>query len=577
MKNFRLQYAAWTDLLSQTLGIVLIVAILMGCAAPRTSQATSSPAGVRSAPALTETPSPFPAPPDASSSRNAGARDLYDPGNPTLRDLWVDPLTGDDNNAGTTPATALRTLAAAWRMIPMNVTLTEGFHIHLRPGIYPADALPNYWEARHGALGAPIWIRGDGDERGEVVLEGGLNIFDTDYLYFENLTVHFNGDVFHCEQCDHILLRNVEFNGGGAAQETVKVNQSQHIYIENSRLSGAYDNVIDFVAVQYGHIMNNEIHESDDWCAYVKGGSAYIRVEANRIYNCGTGGFTAGQGTGFQFMTPPWLQYEAYDIKVVNNIIHDTEGAGLGVNGGYNILLAYNTLVRVGSRSHVLEVVFGGRSCDGQPGDPGRERCQQYLDQGGWGTTAVDDGTNGIAIPDKNVYIYNNIIYNPPGYQSAWQHFAIYDARANPLASNIPHATTDDNLQIRGNVLWNGDASMPLGIEGNMDACRADDASCNEMQLRADNAINTIQPVLVDAARNDFRIAGDWVESITLFDIPDFDWELDIPAGVNDNAVPFDREGVSRAGQNAPGAYTSGYLTTYRLFLPLTHTINHTF
>jgi hypothetical protein len=36
----------------------------------------------------------------------------------------------------------------------------------------------------------------------------------------------------------------------GAAQETVKVNQSRHIYIEDSRLSGAWDNVIDFVAVQ---------------------------------------------------------------------------------------------------------------------------------------------------------------------------------------------------------------------------------------------------------------------------------------------------------------------------------------
>jgi hypothetical protein len=78
---------------------------------------------------------------------------------------------------------------------------------------------------------------------------------------------------------------------------------------------------------------------------------AYLRVEPNLIYDCGTGGFTAGQGTGFQFMTPPWIQYEVYDVKIVNNLIRDTEGAGLGVNGGYNILIAYNTLVRVGSRS----------------------------------------------------------------------------------------------------------------------------------------------------------------------------------------------------------------------------------
>ncbi|WP_298983953.1 right-handed parallel beta-helix repeat-containing protein [Caldilinea sp.] len=483
------------------------------------------------------------------------ATSLYDPGTPALREVWVDPLRGDDANDGTTPANALRTLAAAWQGIPMNVPLTEGVRINLQPGLYPESALPNYWESRQGTFAAPIWIRGNGNERGEVMLQGNMNIFDTDYIYFENLTIQFKGDVFHCEQCNHVLLRNVSFDGEGAAQETVKVNQSQHIYIENSHLAGAWDNVVDFVAVQHGHLVHNQIHGGGDWCAYVKGGSAYIRVEANEIYDCGTGGFTAGQGTGFQFMTPPWLQYEAYDVKVVNNLIYDAEGAGLGVNGGYNILLAYNTLVRVGSRSHIIEVVFGGRSCDGQPGDPGRERCQLYLDQGGWGTTEIDNGSNAVAIPNKNVYIYNNLVYNPPGRQSLWQHFAIYDSRVNPTSSNIPLAHADDNLQIRGNVLWNGDASMPLGIEGNSDACTSDNLTCNERQLRADNAINALQPVLANAAANDFHPVGDWVQNAPLFKIPNFTWELSVPPGENSNFVLFDRDGVSRAERDAPGAY----------------------
>lgn len=482
---------------------------------------------------------------------------LYDTGNPSLRDIWVDPVSGNDANNGATPATALRTLAAAWNSLPMNVTLTQGVRINLQPGTYAENTIPIYWESRHGTFTAPIWIRGNGSTRAQVVLQGGLNIYDTYYIYFENLSAIVNGDVFHCELCDHTLLRNVVFNGGGSAQETVKANQSQYVYIENSDISGAWDNAIDFVAVQYGHIVGNQIHNAADWCAYAKGGSAYLRVEANVIYNCGTGGFTVGQGTGFQWMTPPWIQYEAYDIKVVNNIIHDTEGAGLGVNGGYNILLAYNTLYRVGSRSHVIEVVFGGRSCDGQPGDPGRERCQQYLDQGGWGTTVVDDGTNAINIPDKNVFIYNNIVYNPPGFQSAWQHFAIYDARTNPSSSNIPYATTDTNLQIRGNVIWNGSASMPLGIEGHSDACIASDPTCNETQLRADNAINTVQPSFVNAAGGDFHIAGNWLAGVTLFAIPNYIWDLGVPPGTNSNAVPTDMNGVNRAGQDAPGAYAS--------------------
>ena len=156
----------------------------------------------------------------------------------------------------------------------------------------------------------------------------------------------------------------MEGSDAPVAHETVKVNQSTHVYIEDSRIGGADDNAIDFVAVQDGHIVGNRVHAAGDWCGYVKGGSANILVDGNEFYDCGTGGFTVGQGTGLQFMTSPWLHYEAYGIRVVNNIVHDTEGAGLGVSGGYNVLIAWNTLYRVGSRSHVFEAGFGARSCD---------------------------------------------------------------------------------------------------------------------------------------------------------------------------------------------------------------------
>jgi hypothetical protein len=44
--------------------------------------------------------------------------------------------------------------------------------------------------------------------------------------------------------------------------------------------------------------------------------------------------------------TPPWLEYEGYGMKLTNNVIYDVWGAGLGVNGGYSILMAHNTLYR---------------------------------------------------------------------------------------------------------------------------------------------------------------------------------------------------------------------------------------
>jgi hypothetical protein len=470
----------------------------------------------------------------------------YDPGSPAVTDLWVDPLNGNDSADGLSAASALRTLDAAWRKIPMGQALGTGYRIRLQAGEYPAETLPNYWESRYGSYEAPVIIQGEGSEAGQVVLQGNLNIFDTRYLYFENLSIITPGDAFHCERCDHLLIRNVIMYSEGA-WELIKVNQSQYIFIENSDLGGAQDNTIDFVAVQYGHILQNHIHDAGDWCVYAKGGSAYIRIEANEVYNCGTGGITAGQGTGFQFMTAPWLTYEAYDIRVVNNIIHDTEGAGLGVNGGYNILLAHNTLYRVGSRSHGIEVVFGMRSCDGQPGDEGRERCQQYLDAGGWGTTEVDTGDNHIHIPNKNVFIYNNILYNPPGFRSEYQHFAIYGPRQNPASSGIAQAVSDANLQIKGNILWNGDSSLPLGIEESSEGCQPASPTCNAEQLRAENAINTIEPVFADPATNNFSPVGGWLTEYHGYTIPEFEWDLaGIPAGQFSNAVPGDYAGNER-------------------------------
>jgi hypothetical protein len=292
-------------------------------------------------------------------------------------------------------------------------------------------------------------------------------------------------------------------NGGPSreAHETLKVNQSQYVYLENNNISSAADNNIDFVAVQYGHIQSNVIHNAGDWCMYTKGGSANIRIEGNEIYNCGVGGYVAGQGTGFEYMVTPWLHYEAYDIKFINNVIHDTLGAGMGVNGGYNILLAYNTLYRVGTISHAIEVVFGLRSCDGDTN--AATSCSTNLARNGWGTTTI--GSDGEPIPDRNVFIYNNIIYNPPGVQSQWQHFAIYGPRTPNGGTNIASpSTTDTNLQIKGNIIWNGSADLSLGL-GDDQGCLPSNPTCNATQLLADNRINTVQPQLNNPSGGDFR------------------------------------------------------------------------
>jgi hypothetical protein len=355
-------------------------------------------------------------------------------------DLWVKPGDGSDR-AGGTRSKPLRTVSAAWRRAG------DGTTIHVLPGRVGVGGSPNYWEKKTG-----VRVVGHG-RRGRVSLPA-LNMFALRRVTLKNLTVR--GDV-HCERCSRWALKRVVIRAGGA-QEGLKVNQSDHIRVIGSDISNAGDNSLDFVAVQYATIARNRIHRAGDWCAYAKGGSAYIRVFDNELYDCGTGGFTAGQGTGLQFMTPPWFQYEAYDVRVYGNRIHDTEGAGLGVNGGYNVLLANNRLRRVGSRSHAIEVVHGGRSCDGRPGDEGRERCGRYIEQGAWGTTAVDDGNNYVRIPNRHVFVFNNSVLKSRGADDYSIHEP-YDSETQ-RASNAPSpARADDDLRRGGNDFAGGAAA----------------------------------------------------------------------------------------------------------------------
>ena len=428
-----------------------------------------------------------------------GSLPRFEIGSPQLVELWVDPAAGSDTAAGLSRVQPLRTLSEAWRRVPARSSLSTGFRINLMPGTYPESFVPNYWESRHGTATAPIIVSAT-DGPGSVRLPS-LNIFDCRHLYLVGLEISAGGgDVLHFERCSNVLVRDTTVRGTGdiasyaVPQETLKANQCQYVFIENCDISGAWDNAIDFVAVQHGHVVGSRIHRAGDWAMYAKGGSAHLTIAGNEIFDAGTGGFTAGQGTGFEFMVAPYLTFEASDIRFVHNVVHDTQGAGVGVNGGSNILIAHNTLYRVGARSHVIEVVHGLRSCDGDAAT-----CSRFLAAGGWGTSVPGREE---PIPNENVFIVNNVVLNPDGYASRWQHFTVAAPRTPSSGSNIPSpARADTNLVVRGNVIWNGAAGHPLGIDSGPLAA----------DIVAHNAINTVRPALVDPPRGDYRLAPGFV------------------------------------------------------------------
>ncbi len=390
--------------------------------------------------------------------------------------------TGSDAAVGTRAA-PLRTLAAAWAKVPSGAPLAAPVTITLLAGTYAASTMPNYWEHRIGTAAAPITIRADGPGR-PVTLRGDLNVFDVHHLTVTGVRIAPGGDAFHCEQCTHVTLDDVELDGTGGAWDLLKVNQSSDVTVRNSFVHGAGDNAVDFVAVAHIVLADNVIADAGDWCAYAKGGSTDVLVTGNEISGCGTGGFTAGQGTGLEWMVAPWLTYEATDVVVRDNHVHDVEGAAFGVNGGSNVVIERNRAERVGRRSHLIEVTFGGRSCDGDA-----VRCRALLAQGAWGTATVGSDTY-AHIPDRDVVIRDNVIVNPVGYRSQWQHFEISTPRTNtgPQVGPSP-ARTDTGLVITGNVIVNGDASMPLGIDDSV-VCTPTNPTCTVAQIWRDNDIN---------------------------------------------------------------------------------------
>lgn len=69
-------------------------------------------------------------------------------------------------------------------------------------------------------------------------------------------------------------------------QETIKANQCTFLYIEDSDISKAYDNAIDFVAVQGGQVIRNKIHGAGDWCFYTKGIYHVCCVFMKKLCSC---------------------------------------------------------------------------------------------------------------------------------------------------------------------------------------------------------------------------------------------------------------------------------------------------
>jgi PKD repeat protein len=256
----------------------------------------------------------------------------------------------------------------------------------------------------------------------------------------------------------------------------------------------------------------------------------------------------------------------------------------VSASGAYDALVAFNTFYRVATDTNngygLAHFVRGERNCTPTDDLPNPvPTCGVDTALGGWGP---DFQTESVAvIPNRNVLVANNVFYNPMPERSLYYQLGVDGPITVPSGfPNVPSpSTTDDHLSIKGNVVWNGPGTgLPLvgSTYGGDPGCQSTNPDCNEPQLAADNAINTIEPQLANPGGGDFRpAAGSNLLTVSTFTMPPFVWSdapqsPTVPQGTLDNEVPGDRAGEPRATYFAPGAYAAVPATCVPLAAPYT-------
>ncbi|HYM21005.1 MAG TPA: right-handed parallel beta-helix repeat-containing protein [Candidatus Kapabacteria bacterium] len=502
------------------------------------------------------------------------AETTYNPGNYVVKDIWVDPSNGADSYDGSTRAKAVRDINTAWGLIQQLQITTTGYRIMLVAGMYSADSTPNF-QSLAATFKYPVIIQA-ADGNGTASLPR-ITVIGCSYLYFigVNIRTVFGGDAFGATTSDHLLLSNCGIDGlnsdttGSESQNAVSFTTCQYCYIEDCTIKHSTNALAYFSACQYGHILHSTLDSTAGTGIYAGSGSAYLYFERNMLRNAAGRGFLLG-GTSYldyDFITP-WLHYDTYDIKIDNNIIANTQKEAFLVNGSYDALIAYNTFYKTGDSAATMFIVgLGNRTCNYD-----QLKCKTFLDSGAWGTVHIYQTDDDAAwIPNKHLYIYNNIFYNPTGSQTSYGELSVWGSRKALSHASCPKpAYADDDMEFKGNVIFNGVLSKPLGLS-DTSGCQDSNLTCNKNLIITENSLNIQEPDLVGASNGDLHPKpGSFLFSTKLFAIPNFIW-TDLPGrpiepqGDLSNAITIDFDGKIRSsGSDAPGSFKSSTASVHQ-------------
>jgi hypothetical protein len=275
----------------------------------------------------------------------------------------------------------------------VNGAITPGTRVNVKSGTYTTDNIVySSYEGDYNGIresaGTSINCRGFGgtianpvmlysyDGSGMAIIDGenqadsvGLNLRFTiaDYIIIDGF------EIKNCMQNISIggvspynigtMIRNCIIHDAYGG-DCIKVNQMDNVYIENNKVYNpglredeTYQEPIDFVAVNGGHIILNEIYGvapgGCDWGIYAKGGSRDIVFYGNYVHDCAVCGISLGGYTSYGYFYNSNNdsgddKYECYNCEAHNNVIANIGLAGFECIGCIDSTAEYNTLYNCG-------------------------------------------------------------------------------------------------------------------------------------------------------------------------------------------------------------------------------------
>ncbi len=272
--------------------------------------------------------------------------------------LYVSP-TGNDTNPGTISAPVASLNRA-------NNLASPGDTIYLRGGTYTATRYV-YCDK------AGLTISSYPGERA-VIVGSSTDTTNLGYIIFllaDNQTLmnlEIQGGSYYCVKVEtnrNCVIRNCRL--GGSGRDCVKTFNSDNLLIESCNIgpSGVRDasnaECIDSIASVGVTIRDCYLHDSTTTGVYLKGSAINGVIERNRVERCGNAGILLGQDTDLEFMRDG-NQYECRDSVVRNNIVINTQYAGIGTYSGSNVRFENNTVIDVAKQGQAgLYVATNGR------------------------------------------------------------------------------------------------------------------------------------------------------------------------------------------------------------------------